>query len=83
MPEGKQRFPVMETWRDNVDGKYWFPSISSADDDLVFDNDFVVKIRVRVNYKNYRVGRTDVIILDDEEEVKEEKPTPTPTPKKP
>ncbi|HEX8638048.1 MAG TPA: hypothetical protein VF692_08300, partial [Pyrinomonadaceae bacterium] len=34
LPEGKnmrgeeQRFPVMETWRENVDGKYWFPSLS-------------------------------------------------------
>lgn len=84
VPEGKQRFPVMETWRDNVDGKYWFPAFSSSDDELVFDNGYVVKIRVRVTYKNYRVGRTDVIILDGEEEVKEEKPTPTasPTPTK-
>ena len=86
VPEGKQRFPVMETWRDNVDGKYWFPAFSSSDDDLVFDNGQVVKIHVRVTYKNYRVGRSEVKILDDEEEVKEETkptPTPSPSPKKP
>ncbi len=84
VPEGKQRFPVMETWRDNVDGKYWFPAFSSSDDSLVFDNGYVVKIRVRVTYKNYRVGRTDVIILDDDEPVEENKPNPTvsPTPTK-
>jgi len=82
VPEGKnargedQRFPVMETWRDNIDGKYWFPSLTTADDQLVFDSGQVVKIRVRINYKNYRVGKTEVIILDDEEEVKDEKPTP-------
>ncbi len=90
LPEGKdmngieQRFPVVETWRDSIDGKYWFPVLSTSDDELVFSSGQVVKIRFRVKYKNYRVGRTDVKILDDEQEVKEEpKPTPTPTPKKP
>src|SRR5215203_2108241 len=76
VPEGKERFPVMETWRDSVDGKYWFPVFSTSDDDLVFDSGQVVKVRFRVKYSNYRVGRSDVKILDSEEEVKEElKPT--------
>lgn len=82
VPEGKQRFPVVETWRNSVDGKYWFPVYSAADDELVFDNGQVVKIRVRVTYANYRLGRSDDRILDGEEEVKDPKPavTPTPTP---
>ncbi len=84
VPEGKERFAVTETWRDSVDGKYWFPVFSTSDDELVFDNGQVVKMRVRVKYSNYRVGRTDVKILDDEQEVKDDpKPSPTPTPKKP
>lgn len=90
VPEGKdmngieQRFPVVETWRDSVDGKYWFPVLSTSDDELVFSSGDVVKIRFRVKYANYRVGRSDVKILDDEQEVKDDpKPTPTPTPKKP
>ncbi len=29
VPEGKERFATMETIRENVDGKYWFPSYSS------------------------------------------------------
>ncbi|HMS39125.1 MAG TPA: hypothetical protein PKE69_02785 [Pyrinomonadaceae bacterium] len=84
VPEGKQRFPIMETWRDNVDGKYWFPALSTSDDTPVFDNGQAVKMRVRVSYKNYRVGRTEVIILDDDEPAEETKPTPTasPTPTK-
>ena len=86
VPEGKdtngqeQRFPVVETWRDSIDGKYWFPVLSTSDDELVFDSGQVVKIKFRVKYYNYRVGRTDVKILDDEQEVKDE-PKPTPTPK--
>ena len=85
VPEQKnEKFPVIETWRENVDGKYWFPSFSTADDELVFDNGNVVKVRVRVKYTNYAQGRSTVTITDDEEEVKEEpKPSPTPTPKKP
>jgi hypothetical protein len=92
LPEGKnrngdeQRFPVMETWRASVDGKYWFPAFSTADDELVFDSGHSVKLKVRVKYENYRLGRSDVKIIDDEEtEIKEEptKPAPNPTPKKP
>ena len=65
----KQKFPVVETWRENIDGKYWFPAFTSSDDELVFNNGQVVKLRVRVNYTNYRQGKTDVIILDDDQVV--------------
>ncbi len=86
VPETKDnKFPVVETWRENVDGKYWFPSYASSDDELVFDSGDSYKIKLRVKYNNYRVGRSEVRILDDDEEIKEEKPkpSPTPTPKKP
>jgi hypothetical protein len=86
VPEGKERFAVMETWRDSVDGKYWFPVFSTSDDELVFEDGNVIKMRIRVKYANYRVGKTDVKILDDEQEVKDDPkptPTPSPTPKKP
>jgi len=85
VPKGEQ-FPVVETWRENVDGKYWFPSLARSDDELVFDSGQVIKIKMRVKYTAYAIGRSDVRILDDEEEVKDEPkpaPTPTPTPKKP
>jgi hypothetical protein len=88
LPEGKdmngleQRFPVVETWRDSVDNKFWFPVLSTADDELVFSSGDVVKIRMRVKYYNYRVGKSDVKILDDEVEIKDA-PEPSPTPKKP
>lgn len=92
IPEvGKQRFPVVETWRTNVDGKYWFPAYTASNDELVFDNGQVVKIRMRVRYDNYKQGRSEVIILDDdgtEIETNKDNPnenkdkTPTPTPEK-
>ncbi len=81
VPEWKdERFPIIETWRENIDGKYWFPSFSSSDDELVFRNGQVVKIKVRVKYTNYGVGRTDVKIIGEEDVVE---PAPSPTPKKP
>jgi hypothetical protein len=85
VPETKQnKFPIVETWRENVDGKYWFPSFASSDDELFWDNGYSVKIKLRVKFTNYRVGRSEIKILDDEVEVKDEpKPTPSPTPTKP
>ncbi len=91
LPEGKdtrgveQRFLVMETWRENIDGKYWFPAYASANDELVFDNGSSVKMKAVIKYNNYRLGRSEVKVLEDDVVVEDEKPapTPTPTPKKP
>ena len=77
VPETKQnKFPIVETTRAQVDGKYWFPVDARSDDTLVFDNGQVVRLRMRVKYGDYKIGRTDVKILDDVAD-------PTPTPQKP
>jgi hypothetical protein len=79
VPEWKnERFPIIETWRENVDGKHWFPSFSSSDDELVFENGNVVKMKVRVKYKDYAVGHTSVKAVGEDEDV-----PATPKPKKP
>ena len=88
VPDWKnERFPVIETYRENIDGKYWFPSLSSSDDELVFDNGTVVKVRIRVKYSNYGVGRTDVKVISDDDGAvtlqPEVRPSPAATPKKP
>ncbi|HTK37172.1 MAG TPA: hypothetical protein VL325_01655 [Pyrinomonadaceae bacterium] len=84
VPETKDnKFPVVETWRENIDGKYWFPSYVSSDDDLVFDSGQVVKLHVRVKYNNYKLGHTDVKIIDDPGDAGTSQPTPSPTPQKP
>ena len=85
VPETKNdKYPIVETWRENIDGKYWFPTYASSDDELVFDSGQAVKLKMRVKYNNYKLGHSDVRILDDEEPA-DSKPTPspTPTPKKP
>jgi hypothetical protein len=81
VPEWKNnRFPVVETYRENVDGKYWFPTYVYADDELVFEKGNTVHIRMKVTYTNYKLAHSDVRILDDDEKPA---PTPTPTPEKP
>lgn len=78
LPEDKNnKYPIVETWRENIDGKYWFPAYAYADDELVFDSGFSVKMRMKVTYTNYRLGRSDVIIGEDEEVV-EDKPATSP-----
>ncbi|MDQ3916967.1 MAG: hypothetical protein M3348_00565, partial [Acidobacteriota bacterium] len=54
VPEAKQRFPVFETYRQQIDGKYWFPTYSYADDNLTFPDGQVVHIRMVVRYTNYK-----------------------------
>ncbi|MBL0239693.1 MAG: hypothetical protein IPQ00_03860 [Chloracidobacterium sp.] len=83
VPETKQnKFPIVETTREQIDGKYWFPVDARSDDDLVFDSGQVVKLRMRVKYSDYKVGRTDVRILDDVADP-ETKPILSPILKKP
>lgn len=94
VPEGKQRFPVFETYRENVDGKYWFPAYVYSDDSLVFDSGQVVRMRMAIKYTDYKRARADVKVIEgdviDETQPQPKatptpaaKPTPTPTPRKP
>ncbi len=49
-----QAFPKFETYRQQVDGKYWFPVYSSADDVLHFPNGQDQRIRMVVKYQDYK-----------------------------
>lgn len=86
LPETKQnKFPIVETWRENVDGKYWFPayaSVTGNDGELVFDSGQVLRMKMEIKYANYKQGKSEVIILDDDV-IDDTTPTPSPTPKKP
>ncbi|HEU5237981.1 MAG TPA: TonB family protein, partial [Pyrinomonadaceae bacterium] len=76
-PETKtNKFPVVETYREQIDGKYWFPTYVYADDDLVFDNGTDVRIRMQVKYTDFVVGRGRVTIREVGE-APEQPDTPT------
>lgn len=68
IPETKDnKFPVVDTYREQIDGKYWFPTYAYADDDLIFDNGTSRRLRLQIKYTDYKVGRGKVTITELEE----------------
>jgi hypothetical protein len=67
VPEGKQRFPTFETYREQIDGKYWFPTYTYADDDLVFPGGQTVHLRMKVKYTDFRPFRGRVRVIEEGE----------------
>ena len=51
---GENVFPKFTTYREQIDGKYWFPTYTLADDMLHFKNARDVHIREIVKYNNYK-----------------------------
>jgi len=60
------QFPNFETYREQIDGKYWFPTYTRANDTLHF-KDMNQRIRMIVKYENYkRFGAETSITFGDE-----------------
>lgn len=70
----KQRFPKFETWREQIDGKYWFPTYTAANDTLPFESG-PLPIKMLVTYRDYKQFKSDVVITYGDE-VDEPKPAP-------
>ncbi|MBA3974622.1 MAG: hypothetical protein C0504_10445 [Candidatus Solibacter sp.] len=70
----KQRFPKFETWREQIDGKYWFPTYTAANDTLPFESG-PLPIKMLVTYRDYKQFKSDVVITYGDE-VDESKPAP-------
>ena len=70
-----QQFPKFETYREQIDGKYWFPTYTHADDTLHFKDGQNVRIRMTVKYQDYKhyEGKSTIRYGDAVE-------TPTPPP---
>ncbi len=49
-----QQFPKFETYRQQIDGKYWFPVYSYADDTLNFKDGPSQRIKEIVKYDHYK-----------------------------
>src|SRR5437868_7065606 len=47
------QFPKFETYREQIDGKYWFPTYTIANDTLNF-KDYSQRIRQTVKYEDYK-----------------------------
>jgi hypothetical protein len=62
-------FPRFTTWREQIDGKYWFPTYTKVDDNLHFIMGDV-HIRQVVKYENYRRFGSKTRIIYEGQEIK-------------
>jgi hypothetical protein len=77
-------FPKFTTWRQQIDGQYWFPVYTKADDELHFKLEDV-HIKEIVKYEDYKRFGSNVKILYQGKEIPkdEQKPQQTPDQNKP
>ncbi len=68
-------FPKFTTWREQIDGQYWFPTYTRAEDTLKFSLGDV-KIREVIKYTNYRRFGSKSKILYEGQEVQKTAPKP-------
>ena len=57
--DGENLFPRFETYREQIDGKYWFPTYTRAVDTLQFSSG-AKRIRQVVKYDNYKQFQSNV-----------------------
>jgi hypothetical protein len=75
-------YPKFTTWREQIDGTYWFPTYTRADDTLHFNlND--IHIREIVKYEDYKRFGSSVKILYQGKEVEKAAPKPDQNPQQP
>jgi hypothetical protein len=67
-PQGKQRFPTFQTWRETPQGDLLFPTRTHANDILRFPQ-FDVHYRVQVKYYDYKLFAGKVTIKDVDPDV--------------
>ena len=85
IPETKiNKFPTVETYREEIDGRYWFPTYSYADEELIFDNGDSLHVRMKVRYSDFAPAKATVTIIEgDPSEAKQKATQPTPSPPPP
>jgi hypothetical protein len=82
-PEKENLSPKYTTWREQIDGKYWFPTYTYAEDTLHFSGNDDVKMRYIVRYKNYKqYGAKSKIIYQGQEIPKDQPQSGTQQPNK-
>ena len=63
-----QRFPRFETYREKIDGNYWFPVYTHAEDVLKFRRDLHARVRMTIRYSSYKKFRADICVMGDVED---------------
>lgn len=85
IPETKiNKYPTVETYREQIGGRYWFPTYTYADEELIFDSGEALHIRMKVRYSDFAPARADVKVIEVDgaelpnQEVKPPPPKPKP-----
>jgi hypothetical protein len=68
------QFPKFETYREQIDGKYWFPTYTIANDTLHFQTG-PQRIRMTVKYEDYKQFKPESVIKFGEV-IEDPKPAP-------
>jgi hypothetical protein len=78
VPETKQnKYPTVETYREQIDGRYWFPTYSYADEELLFDSGQAVHLRMKVRYTDFAPARATLKVTEIGEDEGGKAPTET------
>ena len=65
VPETKNnKFPIVETYREQIDGRYWFPTYSYADEELIFDEGGSLHVRMKVRYTDFAPARATLRVTE-------------------
>ena len=75
-------FPRFTTYREQIDGKYWFPTFTMADDTLYFSNGpvHIKEILRYTNYKQFKAG-SRILSVEAIDKSKDQTKTPPAAPK--
>ena len=57
-----QAFAKFETYREQIDGKYWFPVYTIANSTLHFKDSGDVRVKLTVKYEDYKRFKADTTI---------------------
>lgn len=73
VPEvGEQKFPHFESYRENIDGRFWFPTFIDVDDVLDFKKGPSVHLKMVVRFTNYRKFGGRIRVADEGEAASED-----------
>ena len=65
VPEDKNnKFPTVETYREHIDGRYWFPTYSYADEELIFENGYSLHVRMKIRYTDFTPTRATLKVTE-------------------
>jgi hypothetical protein len=73
--DSDHKYPKFETYREQIDGKYWFPTYTIANDMLNF-KEGAIPIKMVVTYKDYKQFKSESSITFEGEAADPNKPAP-------